>query len=66
MEPEVASSGVDQTFSQHGTGCINARRAASVVAMLTPILRLVAIRKRVGALLAWPVVTCTRVRDREA
>ena len=35
--------GTAQTFSQQGTGCMSCRRAASVVAALTPILRLVAI-----------------------
>jgi len=42
----VMELGAIQTFSQQGTGCISCRLAASVVAALTPILRLVAIIKQ--------------------
>lgn len=39
----VEFSGVTHIFSQHTTGCMSWRLAASVVARRTPILRLVAI-----------------------
>lgn len=37
VEPAGASAGTTHCFSQHGTGCISCRRAASVVATLTPM-----------------------------
>jgi len=45
VEPAGAVSGTTHVFSQQGTGCINCRRAASVVAALTPILRRVAMSR---------------------
>ena len=69
VDPGVAFSGADQTFSQQGTGCMSARRAASVVARLTPILRLVAIsrsgRSRRTSELSVSIATWTRLQSKK-
>lgn len=47
VEPAGAFSGTTHIFSHEGTGCISCLRAASVVAELTPTLRLVAMVQRI-------------------